>query len=483
MKVILLNPPFLPRFSRESRSPAVAKSGTLYYPMWLAYATGVLEDNGFNVKLIDAPACGYDLEYVKKEFENFVPKLVVIDTSTPSIKNDISVAEQIKGVRQDIFVLLVGRHVSALPEETMAMSVSIDAVAVGEYDYIVRDLAIALKDNNPLSDVCGLVWRKNSNELVKNQPMPLIEDIDALPFVSRVYRKHLNIEDYFYSHSKYPIISLVSGRGCPHQCFYCCYPQTMYGHKLRLRSAKKLAEEFQYIADNFPNVEEVMLEDDTLTTNKAHVNEVADRLIANGNKIQFSANSRAELTDIELLKKLKKAGCRLFCVGYESGSQEILDNMKKGLKIERALEFSKATKKAEIMVHGCFMVGNPGETKETMEQTLEYAKKLNPDTAQFYPLMVYPGTKAYEWAKHEGYLLTEDYSTWLTTDGLHATVLERMYLNSHYLEDFCNRARREFYLRPKYILRKISQSLCDFSELQRNIKGFKNLLRFLFKRK
>jgi radical SAM superfamily enzyme YgiQ (UPF0313 family) len=449
--------------------------------MWLAYATGVLEDNGFTVKLIDAPARGYDLEYIKKECENFAPGLVVIDTSTPSIKNDVSVAEQIKEIGKDIFVLLVGRHVSALPEQTMAMSTSIDAVAVGEYDYIVRDLAIAIKDNNPLSNVWGLVWRKNPNELVKNRPMPLIQDLDALPFVSRVYKKHLNIENYFYGHSKYPIITIVSGRGCPHQCFYCCYPQTMYGRKLRLRSARNIAAEFRFISENFPNVKEIMFEDDTLTVNKSHVNAVAESLISIGNKIHFSANSRAELTDIELLKKLRTAGCRLFCVGYESGSQEILNNIKKGLQIEKALEFSKATKKTRIMVHGCFMVGNPGETKESMVQTLQYAKQLNPDTAQFYPLMVYPGTEAYEWAKQEGYLVTEDYSRWLTEDGLHATVLKRMHLNSHYLENFCNRARKEFYLRPKYIFRKMSQSLCDFSELQRNIKGFKNLLRFLFK--
>ena len=483
MRVIMLNPPFLPRFSRESRSPAVTKSGTLYYPMWLAYATGVLEKEGFEVKLIDAPAKGYNIEDIKNELKALTPRLVVIDTSTPSIKNDVKVLEKIKQIDKNVFALLVGRHVSALPEETMSISLHIDGIAIGEYDYIVRDMALALRDNVDLSEVKGLLWRnRKTGKIVRNNPMPFIEDLDSLPFVSTVYKRHLNIGDYFYGHSRYPIITIVTGRGCPYNCFYCCYPQTMYGHKLRLRSPQNVAEEFRFIAENFPEVEEIMIEDDTMTVNKKHAEAVADALISINNTIPFSANSRADMADITVLKKLKKAGCRLFCVGYESGVQEILDNMKKGLKLERALEFSKATKKAGIMVHGCFMVGNPGETKETLEKTLEYAKKLNPDTAQFYPVMVYPGTDAYNWAEANNYLLTRDYSKWLTEDGLHATVLERPDLSSQYLVIFCGRARREFYLRPRYIVRKLLQSFISISEFKRNLKGFRNLIKFLFKK-
>lgn len=483
MRVIMLNPPFFPRFSRESRSPAVTKSGTFYYPMWLAYATGVLEKEGFEVKLIDAPAEGYDLKAVCQMITKFNPRLVVIDTSTPSINNDINVLNDIKALDRNIFTVLVGRHVSALPEDTINLSPNIDAIAMGEYDYIVRDLAISLKHNTDLSAVKGLLWRDRiSGKVLKNNPMPVIEDLDSLPFVSAVYERHLNISDYFYGHSRYPIITIITGRGCPYHCFYCCYPQIMYGHKLRLRSPENVAGEFKFIAENFPEVKEIMIEDDTLTVNKKHAEEVAEALIAINNRIPFSANSRADMTDVTVLKKLKKAGCRLFCVGYESGVQEILDNMKKGLKLELALEFSKATKKAGIMVHGCFMVGNPGETKETLEKTLEYAKKLNPDTAQFYPVMVYPGTDAYNWAEANNYLLTRDYSKWLTEDGLHATVLERPDLSSQYLVNFCDKARREFYLRPRYIVRKLLQSFISISEFKRNLKGFRNLVKFLFKK-
>jgi radical SAM superfamily enzyme YgiQ (UPF0313 family) len=484
MRVILLNPPFLPRYSRESRSPAVTKSGTLYYPMWLAYATGVLEQAGFDVKLVDAPARNYSLDEVLSMISTFRPQLVIIDTSTPSINNDVTVANSIKHITPDSFTLLVGRHVSALPEESMELSPEIDGIVIGEYDYIIRDLALKLKGSRDISDVKGLIWRNHtSGKIIKNAAAESIEDLDRLPFVSSVYKKHLNIRDYFYGHSRYPIITIVSGRGCPHHCYYCCYPQTMYGHKLRLRSPENIKEEFRFIGENFPGIQEIMIEDDTLTINKKHAWEFAEALISIENKIPFSANSRADITNLALLKKLRKAGMRLLCVGYESGDQNILNNMKKKLKIEDALEFSKAAKKAGILVNGCFMVGNPGETKETLEKTLTYAKKLNPDTAQFYPLMVYPGTEAFKWAEQNSYLLTKDYSKWLTEDGLHATIIERPDLTSSDLISFCDRARKEFYLRPRYIIRKIIQSITNYTELKRNIKGFKHLIKFLCKNK
>ncbi len=480
MNIITLNPPFLPKFSRESRSPGVAKSGTLYYPMWLAYATGVLEKNGFNVRLIDAPARDYTLDDVKADFAALKPRLCVIDTSTPSFHNDIKVVDAIKTWDPGVFTLVVGRHVSALPEESIAASPNTDAVAMGEYDYIVRDCALALRDGAPLSTVKGLLWRDAATgRLVKNEPMPLIEDLDEIPFVSSVYKRHLNIEDYFYAHSQYPIVTIITGRGCPHHCIYCCYPQTMYGHKLRLRSPDRVAEEFRYIADNFPAVKEIMIEDDTLTVNRRHAEAIADRLIAMGNRIPFSANSRADLTDVQALSKLRKAGCRLFCVGYESGSQQVLDSIKKGVKLEKTLEFAHATKKAGIMVHGCFMVGNPGETHETMTATLNHAKRLKPDTAQFYPIMVYPGTEAYRLAETEGNLLTRDFSAWLTDEGMHNCVVQAPGLSARELVEFCDHARRSFYLAPGYMARKAWQSLFSIDEFKRNARAFKRLVKYL----
>ncbi|MFP4520628.1 MAG: B12-binding domain-containing radical SAM protein, partial [Fibrobacterota bacterium] len=334
MKIITLNPPFFKRFSRESRSPAVAKSGTLYYPMWLAYATGVLEKAGHEVSLIDAPAAGHDTAETVRLISSASPGLIIMNTSTPSIDNDLKVAEEIKKSSPDSVLCMVGTHVSALPEETVMRSDAVDLAAFGEYDYTVRDLAARISEGTPWKDLKGICYRENE-KAVKNPPADPVTDLDELPFVSEVYKKHLDISDYFYGHSRHPIMVFVTGRGCPHRCTYCVMPQTMHGHAYRTRSEENVAEEFKYVCDNFPEVKEIMIEDDTFTINKKRAARIAELIIQKkADRIPWSANSRADV-DLETMKTLHKANCRLFCVGFESGSQEILDNIKKKTELNR----------------------------------------------------------------------------------------------------------------------------------------------------
>jgi radical SAM superfamily enzyme YgiQ (UPF0313 family) len=177
---------------------------------------------------------------------------------------------------------------------------------------------------------------------------------------------------------------------------------------------------------------------------------------------------------------MEKAGCRLIIPGCESGVQKLLDNAHKGITVQQSIRYSRNAKKAGLLVHACFIFGLPGETKQTIRKTIEFAKKLNPDTAQFFPLMVYPGTEAYEWAKKNGYLLTEDYSKWLTADGRHRTVISLPGLSSEEIVKACDQARREFYLRSSYLLYKIKQSLLHPEEAKRNIKSAKTFLKHLF---
>jgi radical SAM superfamily enzyme YgiQ (UPF0313 family) len=224
-----------------------------------------------------------------------------------------------------------------------------------------------------------------------------------------------------------------------------------------------------------------MFEDDTLTVNKKRCFEFAEEILRRGLKFEWSANSRADV-DLETMKILKKAGARLFCVGIESGVQEILDNMKKNLKVERIRQFFKDAKKAGILIHGCFLVGNPGETKETLEKTLQFAKELNPDTAQFFPIMVYPGTEAYDWAMKNNFLTTTNFQEWLNEDGMHNCIVSRPGLSNHELVAFCDRARKEFYLRPSYITRKFIQGLSDPYEMKRLAKGGIHLFKSMCKR-
>lgn len=482
MRIVTLNPPFFPKYSRESRSPAVAKSGTLYYPMWLAYATGYLEKAGHEVSLIDAPAVCMETEQVLAKIVEYRPEMVVLDTSTPSIYNDIDIGYALKKQLPSLFVVLVGVHVSALPVETLNISESIDAVAFGEYDATLVDLASKLsagRSDEQLRTVTGLAFRSQSGEIIKNEARPYIQDLDDIPMVSSVYKRHLDISPYFYGHSRYPLIVLVTGRGCPFKCTYCVLPQTMQGHQYRKRSVQSIIDEFRYIKENFPEVKEIMIEDDTLTADRKRCREFSQALIdAKLTTIPWSANSRADV-DYETMALMKKAGCRLFCVGFESGEQQILDNIQKGTTIEKIRAFVKDARRAGILVHGCFMVGNRGESRETLKKTLCFAKELNPDTAQFFPIMAYPGTSDYEYFKEKGWLVTNDFRKWLTEDGLHSSVVSNPDLKYEELVAFCDRARREFYLRPQYMFSKVIQIIRQPSEAKRIFKAAGTMVKYL----
>jgi radical SAM superfamily enzyme YgiQ (UPF0313 family) len=469
-------------FSRASRSPAVTKSSTLYYPFFLAYATGVLEDAGFAATLLDAPGAKMDKATTIAKVRDLKPELVICETSTPSIDNDMEVVKALKDAGIP-FVVAVGTHVSALSDEVLEQYPFLDAVARGEYEYTVRDLARVLNEHGldaDLSGINGLSFMKNG-KVCHNANRQHIANLDELPFVSRVYRDHLrpHINSYFYGNTMHPVISILTGRGCPHQCAYCVYPQTMTGHQYRLRSVTNVVDELEFINRQLPEVREVFIEDDTLTVNRKRAQAISQEIIDRKLRITWTTNSRADV-DFETMKIMHQAGCRLLCVGFESCSQDILDKLGKNIGHESYLNFRDDAARAGLLIHGCFMYGNEGETRETMRETLELAKKLNCDSAQFYPIMVYPGTRAYNTYKDKGYLVAKSYRDWLTHDGLHNCVVSLPNISKEELVAFCDQSRREFYLRPRYILSKAAQVAFHPREFKRNFRAAWTLLRYLF---
>ena len=481
MKILMLNPPFMDKYSKSSRSPAVTKSGTIYFPLWLSYATGVLDKKGHELKILDAPAKCLTKDDALKQVKEFNPQLVVIDTSTPSINSDLDFTKRIKEALPNVKTCLVGTHVSAtVPEILPKDAAFVDFIARHEYDYTLPEVAEALEGKRALSDVLGISYVENG-ELKENPDRPYIQNLDELPFVSEVYKKYLDIEDYFYAHVSFPTVSIFSSRGCPSKCFYCMYSQVMFGKAYRKRSAKNLFEECQYIVKNFPNVKEILIDDDNFSVDQKNVQEFCQLMIDHKLPLKWVVQCRVNLK-YETMVLMKKAGCRLVVVGYESGSQKVLDGMHKGITLEQSRKFNDAAKKAGMRVHGCFMVGNPGETKETMMETLNFAKSLRMDTAQFFPLIVYPGTEAWTWAKSNDYITAKSYDEWVTPDGMHNCVLSTPEVTSQELVDFCNYARKKFYLRPKYMFMKAGECLTNKDDFVRTAKSFKTFAKYLFKR-
>jgi len=479
MNILFLNPPFdLGKISRTSRSPSVTKAGTFYYPIWLAYAAGLAEQQGFNVKLFDAPAVGADLQQTIQWLGDFSPNLIVIDTSTPSIYNDAKIAAQLKQNYPDSFITLVGTHPTALPEETLKLEDGIDAVALAEYDETISDLAAAIQNNRPVVEVNGLVILQD-DKIITTPPRDKISDLDNLPFVSSVYKKHLNTGNYFFAAANYPMVMIMTGRGCPNKCFFCVYPQVFHSRKYRYRSPENVVAEFEFITQNMPEVNEIGIEDDCFTADKRRVKEICNLLIERKIKIKWYCNVRGNL-DYDLLKLMKQSGCRLVTVGFESGDQNILNNINKGETVEHYLEFAKAARRAGVLVHGCMMVGNPEDTKQTLAKSYELAKQINCDSMQFYPLYVYPGTEAFNWATDNNYLKSRDFSHWLTKDGLHNCTHDTPQMSAAEMKELCDHYMKLYHFRPSYLWNKGIQAIIKPAEGARSLKSaysfIKNIL-------
>tara|TARA_B100001971_G_C18252324_1_gene579265 strand:- start:1669 stop:3123 length:1455 start_codon:yes stop_codon:yes gene_type:complete len=479
VNILFFNPPFLPKYSRESRSPAVTKSGTLYYPAWLAYAAGYAEKKGHTIDLIDAVADDLTIENVLDRCNHFKPELLVVGTSTPSIYNDIEKSIYLKNnIQGNIKIVLVGTHASSSAHEIIENNSEIDFVARREYDETIPHLANIISSSQDYSIVKGISWRSNEG-IVHNEDRDYIQDLDQLPFASKLYKRYFTIKNYFYAHVPYPMVSIFTSRGCNAKCDFCVYPQTMFG-KFRARSPKNIAAEFKWIAEELPEVKGVLIDDDTFTMDQDHAIEVSKALIKVNNRIPFICEVRANLK-YETMIWLRKAGCKLVVVGFESTDQRILNNMRKGMKMTLVHQFVEDAKKAKLKVHGCFMAGNPGDTKETLENTLQFAIKHNFDTVQFFPLQVYPGTRAYNWAIDNEYLSNTNYRDLITEDGNHNCLLERPDLSSIDLLDFCDAARRRYYLRPRFLLYKLIESIKDpRGEGVKTIKSFRTFYKHLF---
>lgn len=447
----MLNPPFVPGFVRCGRwQGTVARGGELYYPIWLAYAAGVLEKDYSDIRLVDAVARNQGKEEVIQDVSIFKPDLAVIDSNFSSMNNDIRIAALLKEAIPSMTTVLVGPPASQLADRILQGG-GVDIVARFEYDLTLRDIARSLKNGTGFENIKGISFRKNGG-IIHNpdRDCTTAKDLDQMPFVSSIYKKYLRIEDYFLSQSLYPEVQIFTGRGCPYQCTFCSWPETLMGRSYRVRSVNNVVDEFEYIAEELPQVKEIFIEDDTFTIDKERVKAICREIERRKLKITWSCNARANL-DYETMREMKSAGCRLLDVGYESGSDEILKSIKKGISTEPMYQFAKDARRAGLMVLGDFVFGFPGETKETAEKTIAFAKELKPNIVQFAVSVPVPGTEFYRWAEENRFLLTNDLEKSVDENGFQKCIVSYPEFTNEDIEKYVDKALKGYYLSPSYI--------------------------------
>lgn len=478
MKIFFLNPAYGRDFCKSARWFCKSRGRVQRHPDFLCEAIAVAQQAGHGCKFIDGAARNILAAETQDMLKGFSPDLVVIQVTTPSIYSDISYAKIAKDtLGKDCLTVMVGAHVSAEPADTLQKAKgAVDILARREYDYTLTEIASGKKRE----DIAGISYLEGGT-VVHNPDRAFVEEVDGLPMPAW---EHINPYDYHDAGKLYPFITIIGSRGCFGRCTFCLFPQVMYGRKYRPKSAKRFVDEIEYDLKLFPFLKEIMFEDDTFVSvhNIERAKAICALLLERGLKFTWSANARPDSADLPVLKLMKKAGCRMLCVGYEFGDSSLLDAVKKGISQERMREFSYRCKEAGIMLHGCFMIGGPGETAESARRTIKFASELPLNTAQFSGVCAYPGTEFYSWCKTKNCLITKDWPDWVDEKLEQRTIVSLPGLSDKEINLLIDEGLKRFYLRPSQLL-NILTHLDSWADIKTKIYGFRSFFDYFNKRK
>jgi len=466
LKVFFANPPIRMngrRFNRPVRFPQFDyATKVLHPPLILAYAAGYIRAHGHTVDLVDALALQMDSRAFTQKVEDFQPDFVVFETSTASFLNDAKLAHIVKE-RTGAKMVFVGTHVSATPSESLAVS-DIDAVMIGEYE----EQLLEYIEKGP-ENTAGLAFKTNNGRILVNRKKAPPTDLDRFPFPARDL---LPNKRYFDPILMNPFTFVLSGRGCPYRCTFCNWPQVFWGHVYRVRSPRNVVDELEDIERNHL-IKSFLFNDDTFTVNKPHAMAVCEEMIRRGVTLSWGAYARPDLDDLKLLHAMRRAGCFLLKVGVESGNQQILNNMKKGTKLENIRKGIRVMKEEGFHVHATFVFGMPGESHKTIEETIDFAKELDPTTVQFSTAVPYPGTEFYRYIIENGYLKVENWEEQLPLNPTY----EYENLSSEDIKNAVKKAYRSYYLRWK-LLPVVAKGLVV--NPKRTLSSINSVLTFVF---
>ncbi len=469
LRTLFLHPPSFDGYDggAGSRYQARREIRSFWYPTWLAQPAALVPGS----RLIDAPPAGLGLDDVVPLARQY--DLAVLHTSAPSFAHDVKVAEALRGENPALRIGFVGAHVAVAREAALAVSPAIEFVAGAEFDFAIAEIA----EGRPIDHVAGLSYRTNG-DLHRTPDRPPLEDMDRLPFVVDVYKRDLEVERYFIGYLLHPYVSLYTGRGCRSKCTFCLWPQTVGGHRYRTRSVEHVVAELVHAQGLFPQVKEYFFDDDTFTDDRPRAEAIARGLGKLG--VTWSCNAKAEVP-YETLKVLKDNGLRLLLVGYESGNQAILNHVKKGVRLDRAREFTRSAKALGIKIHGTFIMGLPGETRETIEETIRFALDIDPDTLQVSLAAPYPGTALYREARERGWL--QDDGGLVDAEGVQTSVLGYPHLSRTEIFASLDQFYRRFYFRPRKIFAIGGEMVRDRAVMRRRLGEGVEFLRFLARRR
>jgi len=413
--------------------------GLVAPPLGIAYIAAVLEEKGIQAKIIDASALEMDWLILEKEIEKYSPDLVAITALTPTIDKALKTAQISKKACPNAMIVLGGYHPTFTYKELLKYDF-IDLVVFDEGEYTMLDLVRALERGSDLKEVRGIAGKN-----FKTPKREVIEDLDSLPFPARHL---LPMDHYKILNIKLPTGTLISGRGCPFNCSFCA-SSAMHGHKLRLRSAENVVDEMEHLISDH-NAEMIAFMDDTFTLNQRRVEKICEDIKRRNMDVYWGCTARVDTLSKNMLEKMKDAGCITLFLGVESGDQQILNDVNKKITIEKIKKTFELTRELDVRTIASVVLGMPGDTRESIENTIKFVRSLNPSYAIFSLATPYPGTAFYRNAADKNMIKIDDWSKYT----LLSPVLETVDCTLDELKKLQKKAFRDFYLRPTYLLRQ-----------------------------
>ena len=461
-KIYLINPPVIdPKIKMIREGRCMQRSGTwtaIWAPYSLCIGAAILQDLGIECKVSDCVVEEMSFNDLKGAIKDFNPDAIIINTSTPSIDNDLSTSKIAKKISPDILTIAIGIHPTVMPNESFKLEPSLDLIIRGEMEETLKELFSLILKNKDYKKIKGISYK--NNKVINNPDRPFMKNLDWLPIPAW---NLVDLKYYALPFSDKPFLLVGTARGCPYNCSFCT-AKPYYGRGLRYRDVRKIVDEIEYIKKRY-KVDEFLMWTEAFTENKQYCIQICDEIIKRNLKISFVCNSRVDSIDEELLKKLKQAGCWMIGFGIESGNQDLLDRTGKGITLEQSRRACRLTKKAGIEITAHCLIGLLGESPQTVRKTYKFVKELDPEFAQFYCVVPMPWTDIYKEAKAKGWIKSEDYHLYEQN----FSVMHTGKMTPQEVMKWREWIYKKFYIRPITILRTVKK-----------IRNFNNLKKFAY---